>query len=43
MSAKCDENVMKDIFLIAKAVKKHYTEPDCKHDIKTIVKEALEN
>jgi hypothetical protein len=41
LSSKSEYTVINEITLIAKAVKRHLNEPDCKHDIRTIVNEAL--
>lgn len=42
MSTKCDENVMKDALVIAKAVRVHLAEDNCSHNIRDIVRKALE-
>jgi len=39
-----EDTVVSDVLLIARAVKRHLSEvPNCKRDLKSIVKEALEN
>ncbi len=37
------ELIINDLFLIAKAVKEHLKEPNCTHNIRSIVKQALES
>jgi len=38
------DTLVSDFLLIAKGIKKHLLEvPDCKHDLKSIVREALED
>ena len=43
MSSESEQVIIDEILLIARAVKTHLKEPNCTHNIKTIVKEALEN
>ena len=38
-----EDSIISDIFLIAKAVKEHLKEPNCTHNIRFIVKQALDS
>jgi hypothetical protein len=43
MESRHEDNVIDDVFRIAKAVRTHLAEPDgCKHTLREVMKEALQ-